>query len=189
MEMIETASARRIRLRYPALLSLGLAVTLALIGLSQVSPYYSGLSPRPGHRLWNATQPRGFLAGAFKEMQGFFEIQPCEYEILGWGPDGALYYRAQCRSQLQVWRAQPNAPASAQPAKALPPHLAAEQLPKQVGLSQVYAAGVWPVSAEPEVREMLVYSQVYPSPDGRWFAFVTRRIYGPQDVLLLTTTP
>jgi hypothetical protein len=166
------------------------ASILAAVGacalLSQISPHRPGLSPAPGYVMRNVTPPEGFLAGYVREVQAWLEVTPCEYAILGWADDGALYYEANCRRQLQVWRAHPDDRADAARVAAAPSGLARESVLKQVVLDRVWVPTVLPQSVEPWVREVNLRSLGYPSPDGRWLAFVAERVYGPQDVLLLT---
>jgi hypothetical protein len=186
---IPTSSARRSHYRYALLGAATLLLFLAAaLALGRLSPYHPGLAPAPGYVLRNVTAPAGFVAGYLKEIQAFIEVTPCDYEILGWGPDGALYYRAQCRGTRQAWRAHPDDPGPARPA-AVPGALSTASLSRLVVLDRVRVPTARPLSVEPWVREVNLQSMGYPSPDGRWVAFVAERVYGPQDVLLLREAP
>lgn len=166
-----------------------LLLAAVVVILSQVSPYRPGLAPARGYEMRNATAPTGLAAGYLKEVQAWLDVTPCEYEILGWGQDGALYYRADCGGQLQAWRAQPDDLASAKRVPVVPNQLVNERLLKAVVLDRVRVPAARPVTVEPWVREVNLRSSGYPSPDGRWLAFVAERVYGPQDVLLLAEAP
>ncbi len=176
-----------LRRRYVLALAAGLAAAVAGLWMSQRPLYYPGLSPIAGHRLWNATQPRGLQAAFIKQLQaGWLEATPCEYEIMGWDAAGALYFEALCAGQLQMWTALPEVPDSVRRIGQVPPGLVAWPLSKNALLPLVRAPGVLPLSAEPFARRVHIQSQPYPSPDGAWLAFVSQHIFGPQDVLLLS---
>ncbi len=164
-----------------------LAVVLAAV--SRSSPYSPGLAPGAGYRLWNATEPRGLLAAYGKSIQQWLDIRDCQYEVLGWSSDGVLYFQGGCGGQSLSWRAVPDRPGSVLPVAAAPPGLYRDPVLKAILLDRVRAPGVRPVSAEPYTRDVYVRSMPYPSPDGRWLAFVAERVYGPQDVLLLIEAP
>ena len=166
-----------------------LLLAAVLAAVSRSSPYSPGLAPAPGYRLWNATQPRGLLAAYGKSIQQLLDIRDCQYEILGWSSDGVLYFQGGCGGQSLPWRTVPDQPASVLPVAAAPPGLYREPVLKAILLDRVRAPGVWPVNAEPYTRDVIVQSMPYTSPDGRWLAFVAERVYGPQDVLLLTEAP
>ena len=172
-----------------AWVGVGLIILTGVIVLSRLSPYRPGLAAAPGYAMHNLTEPDGLAAGYIKELQALLDVTPCTYEILGWGPDSALYYRAVCHGQLQVWRVNPDQPDHARSVYSLPNGLFTERLPKSLVLDRVRVPAVRPLAVEPWVREVNLRSEGYPSPDGRWLAIVAERVYGPQDVLLLTDRP
>lgn len=129
--------------------------------------------------------PAGSLV---KSYQMFFEMRPCEYELLGWTEGGQLYYRESCRkrdSQVsQVWAYDPDRRGRPRPA-GVPPNLSQQVVPRESLLEWVRSPRVWPADAELNVRRLEVRVDGLASPDGQWVAAVVRHIYGPEDVIVV----
>ncbi|MCC6192583.1 MAG: hypothetical protein IT318_26455 [Anaerolineales bacterium] len=179
----------RIQPRHVILATVAVVIVTATFLCVRTSPYRPGLSPAPGYLMRNLTEPEGFVAGYVREVQAWWDITPCEYEVLGWADDGTLYYRANCSGDLQVWRAYPDEGARAAAVNTAPGGLTRDSVLKAVVLDHVRVLTARPVHVEPWVREVNLRSSGYPSPDGRWLAFVAERVYGPQDVLVLAEAP
>jgi hypothetical protein len=177
------------RVRNLGLIGVALSLLVSALLLSHASPYHPGLAPAAGYQVRNLTAPADFAAGYLKELQALLDVTPCTYEILGWGSDRAFYYRSVCHGQLQVWQADPLQPNDTRLAHSLPSNLFNEHLSKRTVLDRVHVPSARPVTIEPWVREVNLQNEGYPSPDGRWLALVAERVYGPQDVLLITDQP
>lgn len=148
--------------------------------------YQPAVIAAPGHEMHWPTRP-GPAASLVKSYQRFFEIRPCEYMLLGWSADGALFYREACRdSQPQVWACDLEKRDRPHRMEVVPLGLAQETVPRSSILEMVRSPGVRPADAEPTVRSMEVRADGLASPDGHWVAVVVRHVYGPEDVIVLS---
>lgn len=162
------------------------AVTVALLLICAVSVlrYRPALSAAPGYEMKFVTAPN-LWDNPVRVWQRFTEQRPCEYQILGWSPDNQLYYQATCGAQAQLWAYAPNR--FHNPAASVPSQLHQATLSKGQVLDLVRADGVSPAEYEPVTRPLCLKSDGYVSPDGRWVAMVTQHVYGPQDIVVLTS--
>ena len=48
---------------------------------------------------------------------------------------------------------------------------------------------IYPPEAEPSTRSISVRDNGLASPDDRWVALVARHIYGPEDVIVVSSSP
>lgn len=161
-----------------------LIVTLLTIFAVLVLHYQPALSAAPGYEMLFVTKP-SLWENPIRVWQRFTEQRPCEYQILGWGADNRLYYKAVCSTETQVWGYAPyQAP---NPTASVPNELIQNTLSKGNVLDLVRADGVRPREYEPVTRPLLLKSEGYLSPDGRWIAIVTQHVYGPQDIVVLTS--
>ncbi len=150
-----------------------------IIGSILVTPFAAAYRPavtaNPGYTLLNATQPP-FLLGPTKSAQVGAEIHRCSYTLLGWAAD-TLYYQEDCEDARTTWRYTPSMRRGT-PVAATPDVLAgvpATQADLAVGARTPY--------------KILTAAGILTSSDGRWHAFVAQHSYGPEDVLLISTTP
>ncbi|MBE2201267.1 MAG: hypothetical protein IAE79_21820 [Anaerolinea sp.] len=158
----------------------GLLLTMALFGFLRYRP---ALMAAPDYALHNVTEP-GWLSGRIKAAQVIIEQTPCTYALLGWQEDGILYYTADCAGNSQTWR-YTAATQHTEIVTQAPTGLYAETAPLSSIVDGVLA-DVYPRELTTVSRGVFIVGDVLPSPDGRFIAVVSRHIYGPQDVLLLT---
>ncbi len=167
------------------LMILALTVTSLIIFAVGVLHYQPALSAAPGYEMLFVTKP-GLLENSIRVWQRVTEQRPCEYRILGWSADNRLYYKAACGTETQVWE-YTTPYESPNPTASVPNGLIQNTLSKGNVLNLVRADGVRPREYEPVTRPLLLKSEGYLSHDGRWIAIVTQHIYGPQDIVVLTS--
>lgn len=155
-------------------------------------PYQPAVKAAPGAELRQVEQ-RGWLAGVVKGLQAGAEVRPLVYEPLGWADGQTLVYR--------TWRGagydRTGAWQDGAPGPALAYDVAAgANRPWNGALDGLYRA---PCPGGACVRPLLTrnylpadrlyfagqYEEVLPSPDGKWYAFVARHVYGPEDLLIV----
>jgi len=161
-----------------------LILVLAVVAFPWIYRYQPALGAAPGYEMQIVTQP-GFFGGVVKMSQIGLEERPCQYELLGWSADHRLYYQATCGAETQSWYYDPSQDDGARQVAAVPDTLGQASISEDSALRMVRARGVWPQDLEPVTRPILLRSQGYVSPDGRWTAMITQHVYGPQDVVLL----
>ena len=93
--LLIVAALVQARPRWPVGLALWLAAA-AIIAYPWVTPYLPAVAAVLGFEMRWLTRP-GLLAGTVKTAQIGAEIKPCSHALLGWTPDGMLYYTQQCR--------------------------------------------------------------------------------------------
>ena len=176
---IRPLHSRRVQRLAIAMLLIGLLVVL-LTGLFRYQP---ALSAAPGYTMQLVTAPDLF-GGFIKTIQTGLEQRSCQYMIVGWSKDDALYYQATCNSQTQFWRFAPQSGASGQVAD-LPDRISYGSIPASEVLKMVRADGISPERYESVTRPLLLKSSGYVSDDGHWTAIITQHVYGPQDIVVL----
>ncbi len=164
------------------LLGLALLIPSLCVFAGWVFRYQPALSAAPGYEMRFVTQP-SFWDNPGRVWQRIAEQRPCDYQILGWTVDSSLYYQAICGTESRVWRYGPDR-VHEQSASA-PSSLSRNTFSRTGVLDRVRADGVRPIEQEPVTRPLLLKSEGYVSPDGRWIAIVTQHLYGPQDIVVL----
>jgi hypothetical protein len=165
---------------------LALALPLA------VGPYQPAVQAAPGAELRQVEQ-RGWLAGVVKGLQAGAEIRPLVYEPLGWADEQTLVYR--------TWRGagydQTGAWQDGEPGPVLAYDVATgANRPWDGALDGLHRAAcpgggcIQPLLAkyyQPADRLYFTgrHEDILPSPDGRWYAFVARHEYGPEDLVIV----
>lgn len=140
-----------------------------------------------GYEMHWPTRP-GLLESVSERVQAFFEIRTCDYTILGWDGEGLLFYEEACRDRpSRIWTYNPGDRSRPRRVGAAPGELLQQAIPRSSILEMVRSPGVRPADAEPTVRILEVPVDGLASPDGRWVAVVVRHIYGPEDVIVLST--
>jgi hypothetical protein len=153
--------------------------------------YQPAVKATPGIEMHVVEKP-GFLAGAIKSCQAAAEIRGCQYEPLGWADAQTLVYRKWCGGHYTGATWQPGSPGEP---------LLYDLNTGQVGVSLLDSiplrktcapsACVLPALAGREPFEPGYYPGQYGdalvSPDGRWVAFTVRHIYGPEDLLVVSS--
>jgi hypothetical protein len=164
-----------------------LLLALTLLGVATfpwLYRYQPALFAAPGHELVVVTRT-GLLDGMVKRAQLGAELVPCRYTLLGWGEAGDLYYQSDCGADSRLWTLAPDREAAPRAVAEAPAGLVAKE-------SQSAVVGVvrYPSSdpsTEANLRLAAIRGKVgLPSPDGRRVALVSRHIYGPEDVLLVS---
>lgn len=169
------------------LLAVALAAILAFPLLMRYQPVVKAAH---GVELRVVDEP-GLLRGVVKSCQAAAEVRGCQYEPLGWADAQTLVYRQWCsgRYEMGVWH-----PGDPQPPQAY--HLDTDEVTPFDGdvdaLSQEICATskcVLPALVARKQFEQGYYPGQYGtpliSPDGRWVAFTTKHIYGPEDLLVI----
>ncbi|GJM42548.1 MAG: hypothetical protein DHS20C20_28300 [Ardenticatenaceae bacterium] len=156
---------------------------LIILALFTWLRYHPALLAAPGFTLHNITEP-GWLNGRVKSVQAIAEITPCTYTLLGWQDETHFYYEAECGQRSQLWR-YTIATEQLEKATATPNDLYAEAVPAE-NVTEAVLANVYPRELATVSREVFIEGDVFPSLDGRFTALISRHIYGPQDVLLIS---
>jgi hypothetical protein len=160
-----------------------LAIVVAVLAFPLFHRYTPPLSAAPGYEMHVVTQP-AFLEGVVKMSHVVSERRPCEYTLLGWSEDNRLHYQADC-GDVAHWRYDP-VTGRQERTTAVPTGLNQTLVSEKDVLAMVRADGVRPKEYEPTTRPIYVRSQGHVSPDGQWTAVITRHLYGPEDVVVLS---
>jgi len=165
-----------------------LLVLIVLTGLSLpwLLRYRPAVVAAPGHEMRWPTRPAP-LAGMAKSIRSLEEKRLCTYRLLGWDAGNTLYYRETCRGDARLWAYHPEQE-TLRRVSALPTAISRESVPRRDLLDRVVVPSVYPPSAEADMRRLCVRESGLVSPDGRWIALVARRVYGPEDVIILGAT-
>jgi hypothetical protein len=162
-------------------------ILLAMAGLPWFYRYEPAVVAASGHELRWPTQP-DLLNGVARRAQVSLEQRPCTYTLAGWNKDSQLYYTSRCESaDVQVWIFSPETQAAAQPVNDLPSDLSGDTRPQSQVLEYVKSPGVYPSEGEPMTRAVVVPGDGLAAPAGKWIALIARHIYGPEDVLIVST--
>lgn len=166
------------------LLALALLTILAMPWLYRYQPAVVAVS---GHEMRWPTQP-DLLGSMVKRYQAFWEIRPCDYTLQGWSSEGVLYYEEACEDRApQVWAYNPARESHPRQRDAAPVDLIQKSIPRSWILERVWLPGLPTSDAEPGVLLILVREDGVASLDGRWVAVVVRHVYGPEDVIVLSS--
>lgn len=158
-----------------------------MVGMPWLNHYNPAVVAAPGHELRWPTQP-DLLSGLTKHAQMSLEQRPCTYTLSGWSTDSQLYYTAECgTSGTQGWTFSPQVPTAARPVNNLPTNLVTTVLPHAEVLGHVESPNAYPAEGEPMTRALLVRGDGLLDPSGQWLALIARHIYGPEDVLIVST--
>jgi len=176
--------AKKTTILAAAVVSVACCLGCIAIALSVVR-YQPAVVAAAGYEMHWPTRP-ALRASVVKSYQRFFEIRPCEYTVLGWGAEGAVFYQEACRDNLpKIWAYDPDEGTEPRRMETAPVDLLQEAVPRSSILEWVRSPRVRPADAEPMVRNPKVRVDGMASPEGRWVAVVVRHIYGPEDVIVL----
>jgi len=149
--------------------------------------YQPAVVATPSHEMRWPTQP-DLLDSMVKQWQAFWETRTCDYIVQGWSSEGVLYYEEACKDRApQLWAYNPDQDSHPRQVDAAPVDLIQKTMPRSWILERVWSPGMRPSDAEPGVRLILVRKPGVASLDGRWVAVVVRHIYGPEDVIVLSS--
>jgi len=155
--------------------------------------YQPAVEAAPGVEL-RVVEPPRFLESPVKACQVAAEVRDCQYEPLGWAGARTLVYRKWCGGHYTMDGWQPGAPAvpltydpdtdTIAPFEGNVDALSRESCSRSIcvhpGLAEVYPGGGYFPGQ---------YETPLVSPDGRWVAFTAEHVYGPEDLLILSTSP
>lgn len=161
-----------------------LVVLFLAVALFGILRYQPALIAAPGYSLQNVTDP-GWLNGRIKSVQAGIEQVPCTYTLLGWQGEEHLYYQATCGSSDQMWHYVVSTERS-EKTNMLPDDLYAVSVPVST-IEDGLLANVHPRELATVSRQTFIAGEPLSSPNGRYTALVSRHVYGPQDVLLLSS--
>jgi len=160
---------------------------LTILGIPWLCRYQPAVVAAPGQEMRWLTQPN-LLGSMVKLWQAFWEIKPCDYIVQGWSSEGVLYYEEACKDRAsQVWAYNPDQDSHPRQVDAAPVDLIQRTIPRSWIVERVWSPGVRPSNAEPGLRLIKVREDGAASADGRWVAVVVRHLYGPEDVILLSS--
>jgi hypothetical protein len=160
---------------------------LAILVFPWFFRYEPAVAAAPGYTLRWPTEPT-LLAGVAKRAQIVTEQRPCTYALLGWSANASLYYQATCNNGLdQTWAYNPNTSMSTLQVTTAPTDLSIDIRTHTQVLDLVRVTSIYPPEAEPSTRSISVRDNGLASPDGRWVALIARHIYGPEDVIVVSS--
>lgn len=161
---------------------------LAILVIPWLYRYGPAVVAAPGYEMRWPTQP-DLLGSMVKRYQAFWEIRPCDYTVQGWSLEGVLYYEEACNDRApQVWAYNPEQDSHPRQVDAAPVDLVHKTIPRSWILERVWSPSVRPSDIEPGVRSIKVREHGVASADGRWVAVVVRHIYGPEDIIVLSSS-
>ncbi len=161
---------------------------LTILAIPWTYRYQPAVVAAPGYEMRWPTQPDDLLGNVGKRSQAFWETRTCDYTVLGWDVEDVLYYEEACEDRApQVWAYNPDQDGHPHQVDAVPVDLVQETIPRSWILERVWSPGVRPSDAEPGVRLIKVRENGVASPHGRWVAVVVRHVYGPEDIIVLSS--
>lgn len=167
-----------------ALLAAGL---LAMIAFPFVYRYQPAVLAAPGHELILVTAPDTFCKQVRRQSDVWWEIRRCEYELVGWDENETLFYNEQCGElPVQLWADNPDNLSTPAPVETPPETL--YPIVSYPDAIDYVRADAYPPSAEESVRALSFRKPWIISPTGRWVAAVARHVYGPEDVIIVSTS-
>lgn len=162
------------------LLFLGL---LAILVLPVLYHYEPAVWTDSDYAVRVPTQP-GLLTGVVKTAQVGAEVRTCKYNLLGWSvSQGALYGEEICGQRTRIWVYWPLSDKRIHTVQSVPDDVSREQV------SRSNLEGVHSILPLDESLISTVCEPVLISPEGWWYAFIARHVYGPEDVIIVSTKP
>ena len=160
---------------------------LAMMVFPFVFRYQPAVLAAPGHTLILVTTPESFCEQVRRQSETYWEIQRCQYELVGWDENETLFYNESCgEAPTRLFSYDPEQQTPPAIVDAVPDTLYPIVTdPKAIGYVR---ADVYPASAEESVRALSFPRPWIISPTGRWVAAVARHIYGPEDVIIVSTS-
>jgi hypothetical protein len=127
-----------------------------------------------------------YFGNLTKNLQDLKGEVPCTYTILGWDQDDNLYYRSVCEGLSETYVYSPTAQTHTI-SQQIPEELTKDAYPDEQLLERVRATGVRPQKHEPYTRPILLMDGTATvSPTGAYIAFITKRLYSVQDIVLIS---
>ena len=94
-----------------------------------------------------------------------------------------------CNGSDQIWLYNPSTSTNAMPITTMPTDLVTDVRVHSQVLELVRIPSIYPPEAEPSTRSISVRDNGLASPDGRWVALIVRHVYGPEDVIVVSSSP
>ncbi len=161
-----------------------LLIALAIPTAPWVFSYHPAVAPAPGYRMAVLTQPRP-LEGVVKHAQMWMEIVPSKYTLLGWDGGEAFYYREEAKDGPQrLWSFRPSEEEQPRQVAEIPSVL--QEGARVSVLDRVRAPGALRPEDEPSIRPAHLRGDGLECPSGRWVAVISKWVYGPEDVVVLS---
>lgn len=160
-------------------------ISLAPLTYPLIFPYnppLEAVKPYQTHHVTDTT----YFGNITKNIQSLKEEEPCIYTILGWNEVEHLYYESICEGvgQIHVYAPETKTHITVEQA---PDDLVKESYADDALLEMVRATGVRPEKHEPYTRPIyLLPDTATQSPTSAYIAFVTKRTYSVQDIVLIT---
>lgn len=161
-----------------AALMLGLLAVFALPSLYRYKPAVVG---DPKYALIRVPTQPGPLAGVTKAMQAGAEVRRCDYKLLGWSEQDALFGEEVCGSHHRFWVYWPMSDRRLQTVSVVPVDLFRQEVSRE----QLRAEGISSCVPLDDTLRIVVREPGLSSRAGWWYAFVARHIYGPEDVVVM----
>ena len=120
-----------------------------------------------------------------KHAQMWMEIVPSKYTLLGWDGEETFYFREEPKDGTQrLWAFKPGEGERPRQVAETPADL--REGARVSMLDRVRAPGTFRPEDEPSVRAAHVRGSGLESPSGHWVAAITRWVYGPEDVVVIS---
>lgn len=154
-----------------------LLIVVAIVALPLVWHYRPVVESRPGVTMRVLTLP-GFWESSSKAIGIGAEVCRCAYTLDGWDDNRALYYTETCGQRVHRWRYVPETDIHTRVDQAISVQLSQHRVSRPTDRV---------TSRMPNDESMLltIRETVLRSPDNTWDAFVSRYVYGPEDVVVV----
>jgi len=162
-----------------------LVVFFAPLSYPLIFPYNPPLEAIDAYQTYHVTDTT-YFGNLIKNIQSLKEEVPCTYTVLGWDKDDNLYYRSVCEDLSETYVYAPTAQTN-NISQHIPEELSKDTYPDEQLLKMVRATGVRPQRHEPYTRPLnLMEGTVTISPTCSYIAFITKRIYSVQDIVMIS---
>ncbi len=154
-----------------------LLVVLAVVAMPLVRHYRPVVKAQPGVTMQVLTLP-DIWESPSKAIGIGAEVRRCAYALRGWDGDGNLYYTETCGQRAYEWRYTPATDTRTRLALSLPGGMYQQTVSRptdRVAARLSHDGTLLLTIREPVLR----------SPDGTWDAFISRYVYGPEDVVVI----
>lgn len=156
-------------------------VALILIGLFTLYPYSPNVYPTDGVEMMLPTR-QGRVWNGLWLAQSMIDVKPCTYVLLGWDADNQLYYDETCNQRTTTWRFAPDKQMRRRVSD-VPEKLVSDQnsLDKFDTLFELSS-----VNPGMQRYDLWLYPYGMFSAEKNYAALVSKNLYGPEDVIILT---
>lgn len=162
-------------------------IILVIISAFMVMPYQTAVQPADKYRVTSPTQPY-FLERSLRNLQILGEVTPCSYQLIGW-KEQLLFYMETCNSNSKVYQFDPHTESILHsPGSIATGSLYVERRSHKEVLHLFQANWIVPSEAELPSIELSLRGDALVSPDNEWLAIVAQHVYGPADILVVTST-